>query len=92
MLNPQIYIERKFRNYFPYVSPNETAFIRFILSKKLKEIGFLQVEIIPFDWLHPSTPSFLIKIINAFGKIMERIPFLREFSGSLFIKAKKINL
>ncbi len=89
MLNPQIFIEREFRDYFPYVSQNETAFIRFSLSKKLQDIGFQQIEIVPFDWLHPSTPSFLIKLIDFSGKIIERTPLLREFSGSLFIKARK---
>jgi SAM-dependent methyltransferase len=89
MLNPQIFIERNFRNYFPNVSPNETAFIRFILSRKLKNIGFHKIEITPFDWLHPSTPPALIRLVGSSGRIIEKIPFLREFSGSLFIKATK---
>lgn len=88
-LNPQIFLERKFRKYFTYVSPDETAFIRWVLMKDLKKAGFINIKIVPFDWLHPSIPNFLIPIVSFLGLILEHLPIVKEFSGSLYIKAQK---
>lgn len=87
MLNPQVLIERKFRRLFSYVSPDETAFIRHKLMKILINNGFESISLIPFDWLHPSTPVPLINIISKISAFLEHTPFLREFSGSIYIKA-----
>lgn len=89
MLNPQIFLERKFRKSFPYVSPDETAFIRISLKKKFVRHGFKNISIIPFDWLHPSTPVSLIQGVMKFGKVLESLPLFKEFSGSIYIKAYK---
>jgi 2-polyprenyl-3-methyl-5-hydroxy-6-metoxy-1,4-benzoquinol methylase len=90
MLNPQVFAERTFlRDRLSFVSPDETAFVRWLLRKKLLEVGFEKVKITPFDWLHPYTPSKIIKLVYRTGLIIEKIPLLREFSGSLLIEARK---
>lgn len=88
-LNPQVFLERKFRKWFPYTSPDEIAFVRWHLKKDLEEAGMIKVEITPFDWLHPSTPKKLISQVNSLGQIFEKIPILKEFSGSLLIRAER---
>jgi len=88
-LNPQIFIERNFRCLFNNVSPDETAFVRFKLRKQLLNIGFAEVSIVPFDWLHPLVPAKMIDSIDRLGKIWEKIPLVKEFSGSLCIIAVK---
>jgi 2-polyprenyl-3-methyl-5-hydroxy-6-metoxy-1,4-benzoquinol methylase len=87
MLNPQVWAERRFRSLFPNVSPDETAFVRWKLTKTLQRAGFRNIDIVPFDWLHPSVPQALIGGASAMGRLFEAIPLLREFSGSLYIKA-----
>jgi SAM-dependent methyltransferase len=87
MLNPQIYLERHFRQFFPWVSPNETAFVKWRLMKTLKGHGFASVRITPFDWLHPGTPAALIPAVERLGGLLESIWPLQEFSGSLMIQA-----
>ena len=90
MLNPQIAAERSFlRPLFKYVSADETAFVRWSLARKLENIGFSDVHIKPFDWLHPATPKEIIMTIQSMGKAVEMIPIVREFSGSLLIYAKQ---
>lgn len=89
MLNPQVFAERKFRTLFPYVSPDETAFVRWTLGGMLHKAGFTDIRIVPFDWLHPSVPRSLIGLVSAMGRALEAIPFLREFSGSLYIRATR---
>jgi 2-polyprenyl-3-methyl-5-hydroxy-6-metoxy-1,4-benzoquinol methylase len=88
-LNPQIFIERKFRCFFPYVSKDETAFVRFTIARLFRSVGYIDVKVLPFDWLHPSTPSCLIPWVSRMGSVLELFPLIREFSGSLLIQAQK---
>jgi len=87
MLNPQVFCERRFRRFFPYVSPDETAFIRTRLRRRLEAAHFAGVSIRPFDWLHPAVPPALIPAVSALGGILERAWPLSEFAGSLIIRA-----
>ncbi len=89
MLNPHIFIERKFRFLFKHVTPDETAFIKFSIQKLLEKSGFEAVKIFSFDWLHPIIPSALIPVVKRLGSIAESLPLVKEFSGSLYIYAKK---
>lgn len=92
MLNPQVFIERKFafvRPLFWYVSPDETAFVRWPLRRLLFKVGFQDVKITPFDWLHPATPPPLISLVRSAGRCLEKTPLLRELSGSLYISAHR---
>jgi 2-polyprenyl-3-methyl-5-hydroxy-6-metoxy-1,4-benzoquinol methylase len=91
MLNPQVYMERHWRSMFPYVSPDETAFVRWRFAKQLRAVGFENVHLTPFDWLHPSTPRPLIPIVRGIGAVLEFLPGVREFAGSLVISATKPN-
>lgn len=90
MLNPQVYLERRFQYLpmFSYTSPDETAFVRWKIAAKLRQSGFYNVLIEPFDWLHPATPQSLIGTVRSIGKLLETIPWAREFSGSLIISAQ----
>jgi SAM-dependent methyltransferase len=87
LLNPQVWMERKFRRWFPYVSRDETAIVRWDMRRQLERSGFSNIVIRPFDWLHPATPAPLIRVVNVAGKAMEGIPGLREFAGSVLISA-----
>lgn len=89
MLNPQVFSERKFRRWFRRVSPDETAFVRWQLKNALCRSGFERVRIVPFDWLHPATPAKLVPLVQGIGRFMEKIPGIREFSGSLLISARR---
>ena len=91
MLNPQIavqknvlWLKRKLGD-----SPDETAFFRWSLRRLLKETGYRDVRIDPFDFLHPKIPVPLAGRMNALGRILERVPVLSEFAGSLYIRAGK---
>ena len=87
LLNPQVWMERNFRSLFPYVSEDESAIVRWTLRRQLEHAGFSQIAITPFDWLHPSTPRPLIPLIDGAGRMVERVPGVREFAGSVLITA-----
>jgi hypothetical protein len=89
MLNPQVFVERKFRKWFPRISADETAFIRTKLQRVLRESGFENIRIVPFDWLHPATPPRWMPLVQSLGRVLERIPIIREFSGSLLVSARR---
>jgi SAM-dependent methyltransferase len=92
MLNPQVFVERKLafiRPVFWYVSPDETAFVRWSLRALLERVGFRGVDITPVDWLHPATPPSLIGLVRRIGDGLEKMPFLREFAGSLYIRGRR---
>ena len=89
MLNPQIAIEKnvkwvgsKLQN-----SPDETAFFRWRIKAVLEKFGFLDVQVVPFDFLHPGTPEPLIPIFQTGSRLLGRIPLIREIAGSLQIIA-----
>lgn len=91
MANPQIMLQKN----IPWLkkmagdSPDETAFWRWSLKRLLTKTGFVDVRVTPFDFLHPATPGWLVKYLEPMGKIIEKIPAIKEIAGSLFIVAKK---
>ena len=92
LLSPQVFIERKFtflRPWLSYVSPDETAFVRWRIAAALRCSGFEEEEVTPFDWLHPATPEWLIGTVSALEQFLERMPILREFSGSVLIRCRR---
>src|SRR5881409_1513267 len=91
MLNPQIAIQKN----VPWIkrklgdSPDETAFFRWPLRRLLEATGYHEVRIAPFDFLHPRTPVTLVGRLNSLGRVLENVPVLSEFAGSLYIRAVK---
>lgn len=91
ILNPQVTVMFKVnatKNYFG-VSPDEMAFSRFRAARALREAGFGDGRVTPFDFLHPSTPASLLGAISRAGELAERVPLVREIAGSLLIRAAK---
>jgi len=70
-------------------SPDETAFFRWSLPKIFRMQGFCSVVVMPYDFLHPAIPEFMLSGMKKLAELAEKIPVLREISGSLFISAKK---
>jgi len=91
LLNPEVFLETQ----VPWIgkiaqkTEDETAFVRWEIKKKLKEIGFINITVTPFDFLQPLTPPFLINAVKKFGSLLERIPLIKEIAGSLKIKGEK---
>ena len=91
MLNPQIAIQKNVLWLKRRMddSPDETAFMRRPLSRLLEQAGFVDIQITPFDWLHPATPVKFINTVERIGLFLEKMPFIREFAGSLHIFGRR---
>jgi 2-polyprenyl-3-methyl-5-hydroxy-6-metoxy-1,4-benzoquinol methylase len=91
MMNPQIAVQKN----VPAIkkglgdSPNETAFFRWLLQRRLERAGFRHVQIQPFDFLHPRLSPAWTSRIQAFANLLERVPLISEIAGSLYIRAVK---
>lgn len=68
---------------------DETAFFRRPMARALRDAGFTEIEVVPFDFLHPSIPGSLATFFETIGTVLEKIPILREIAGSLAIQARK---
>lgn len=88
-LNPQVVLMFNLRFLFPYQSPDENPFLRWKLLKKMKNTGFAELSVKPYEWLHPRTPEFLIETIKKVGYGVEKIPLIKEFAASLLISARR---
>lgn len=91
LVNPEIYLERKIPLLRKLVgnSQDETAFSRWWIKKILEKYKFKNVQALPFDFLYPALPVSLSKTLRVFSEILEKIPIIKELSGSMIIKAQK---
>jgi len=51
--------------------------------------GFREIEIVPYDIVHPLAPRVLIRALQSLAFVLEHAPVIREMSGALYIWAKK---
>jgi len=91
MMNPQILLEKNIRFIGKMLqnTEDETTFFRWSIGRQLVDTGFSHVAVRPFDFLHPIIPSRLVYVTTLIGLLLEKIPFAREFAGSLLIIAVK---
>ena len=91
MMNPQIMVQKNVPPIKRWLGdvPGETAFFRWGLARFLREKGFRNVVVRPFDFLHPNCPVPLIPAVERLGLALERLPVMREIAGSLQISAEK---
>jgi SAM-dependent methyltransferase len=71
------------------LSPDEMAFSRSRALRTLQDIGYVDVVVRPFDFLHPATPARWLDIVARLGERLEAAPGLRSIAGSLLIHARK---
>ncbi len=91
ILNPQVALMFRLgltKKYFG-VSPDEMAFSRFRAASALRRTGFTQAEVRPFDFLHPATPAGLCDAVDRLGRRLERLPLVREVTGSFVVKGRR---
>lgn len=91
MLNPQVFLEKNFRFIGSWLdnSPDETAFSRWGIKRQLEKAGFENIQVQPFDFLHPLVPDRLIPLFITLSSVLEKMPIVREIGGALVIFGTK---
>jgi len=90
LLNPQIFLQKN----VPWLkrragdSPDEYAFTARQFRRSLERAGFIDIEVRPFEFLHPATPPRWIPLVVRLEEHLSRTP-LRAIAGSLLIAARK---
>ena len=91
MMNPQIALVKN----IPALkrragdSPDETAFFRWAIARKLLSHNFTEISVVPFDFMHPSIPGSVLGIARQLTSVIEKVPILKEIAGSLIISCRK---
>ena len=91
LLNPQVAFMFNFMATKPWfgVSPDEKAFTRFRAMQALRQAGYVESSIRPFDFLHPATPAAIVAGVARASSFLERLPLVREFAGSFLLAGRK---
>ncbi len=62
---------------------------RYRLLQETSRQGFVEVEVIPYDILHPRTPPRLIPAVQSVAFVLEHIPAIRDLCGTLYVWARR---
>ena len=89
--NPQVFIKNSIRalRRASGQAPCQIGMRKFRLMQIASHQGFTNVDIIPYDIIHPRTPRALISFIQSKAYVFEQAPLIRELCGTLYIWAKK---
>jgi ubiquinone/menaquinone biosynthesis C-methylase UbiE len=89
LINPYCYLIFSF-SYFrkkANLEPDEMAFTKSFIIKKLNKTGFKNIKVNYIDFLIPITPLYLIKFVILIGSLLEKNFFTKKISQSLLIVA-----
>lgn len=89
--NPYCYLIFTFPKFrkLAHLEPDEMAFSRKFITKKLKNAGYRNIKVEYRDFLLPVIPDMLIQPTIVLGNFSEKIPGLNWLTQSLFICASK---
>lgn len=90
-INPHIYLGlniKPFREIMEF-SPDETAFKRWQLEDTIRKAGFDVAIVKNIDFLHPKTPKFFVPLVEKLSIVLEKLPLIKEISGTLMVYARK---
>ena len=62
---------------------------KYQLMKEASWQGYTNLEIVPFDIVHPRIPGKLVRFLQSAAYIVEHAPVFKEFCGTLYIWGKK---
>jgi dolichol-phosphate mannosyltransferase len=62
---------------------------KYRLMKTVSRQGFTEIDVVPYDIIHPRTPKFLVRRLQSLAFIAEHAPIVNELCGTLYIWARK---
>jgi SAM-dependent methyltransferase len=62
---------------------------RWKLLQEASRSGFVELEVTPYDILHPRSPAQLIPAIQSTAYLLERVPGVRDLCGTLYVWGRK---
>jgi dolichol-phosphate mannosyltransferase len=89
--NPQVAL----KNAIPWLgrktgnAPCQIGLRKFKLMKVASRRGFMEIDVLPYDIVHPRTPRSLVHGLQSVAFVAEHTPIVREMCGTLYIRARK---
>ncbi|MGH9552076.1 MAG: bifunctional class I SAM-dependent methyltransferase/glycosyltransferase family 2 protein, partial [Terriglobales bacterium] len=89
--NPQVFLKNHVAPIRKWCgqAPCQIGLRRYQLMRIASQQGFTNLEIVPYDIIHPMTPAPLIPFLQSLAFIMEHAPLVSELCGTLYIWGKK---
>jgi dolichol-phosphate mannosyltransferase len=89
--NPQVLVKNTFPPIGRWTGQGacQIGMRRYQLLRDTSRQGFVEVEVIPYDIVHPRTPARLIPTVQSVAFVLEHIPAVRDLCGTLYIWARK---
>jgi dolichol-phosphate mannosyltransferase len=89
--NPQVLIKSVFPRIGRWAgnAKCQVGIRKYKLLQMASHEGFVNLDVIPYDIVHPRTPRLLIPFIQSIGFIFEHAPLIKELCGTLYIWAAK---
>jgi len=90
LYNPYIFlIFKTFFRKWAKLDPEEMAFTKSFIVKKLIDNNFDKAISYPIDFILPIIPDYLLKINIIINDLLEKLPLLKELSQSILIYGEK---
>ena len=89
--NPQV----AFKNAIPWLGRKmgnascQVGLRKYKLMQLASRQGYTEIDVIPYDIIHPRIPRFLVQGLQSVAFFAEHTPGLREMCGTLYIRARK---
>jgi SAM-dependent methyltransferase len=89
--NPQVFLKNLIRPLGRWAGDAECqiGLRKYIMMKVASQQGFIDIDIIPYDIVHPRTPRSLLRATKSLAFILEHAPGIKDLCGTLYIWAKK---
>jgi dolichol-phosphate mannosyltransferase len=89
--NPQVFAKSVVRVLGKWAGNAEcqVGMRKYELLRTASHQGFINVDVIPYDIVHPLTPRALVPWVRDLAFFLEHAPFFREICGTLYIWARK---
>ncbi len=90
-LNPQVFLKSVIRPLGRWAgnADCEMGLRKYLLMKIASQQGFVDIDVIPYDIIHPRSPQFFLRTLKSLAFVLEHAPAIRDLCGTLYIWARK---
>lgn len=89
--NPQVFLKNTIKPIGRWAgnAECEIGMRKYRLMHQTSLQGFTEVDVIPYDIVHPRTPAAAIYALQSISFLLEHLPVVQDLCGTLYIWAKK---
>lgn len=89
--NPQVFLKTRVRAIGRWAgnASCQVGMRKFEFLRRASHQGFVNVDVIPYDIIHPMLPAPIIPVVQSFAYLFEHAPVIRDLCGTLYLWARK---